>query len=263
MDLSPKLETVSIDRIRDELFKIILAKRPSRGFLLMRSLGILKEVIPELIPAIGFDQRNPYHDRSVFQHTLTVMDNTPPVLHIRLAALLHDIGKPYTFTLDDKGVGHFYGHDKKSVEIGKEILMRLNCSTDLIDSTLRLVKEHMIHHPDLKKKGLKRQLQRVGEDRIYDLVDLQVADRLSKSSNKDISNLLAKKKAIDAILYAKEPFRRKHLAINGDDLKEMGYTQGKIIGKILEYLLNCVLEKPELNKKETLKKIARDIYPLD
>ncbi len=263
MDLAPKLETVSIDRIRDELFKIILTKKPSRGFLLMRSLGILKEVIPELIPAIGFDQRNPYHDRSVFQHTLTVMDNTPPVLHVRLAALLHDIGKPYTFTLDDKGVGHFYGHDKKSVEIGKEILTRLNCSTELIDSTLRLVKEHMIHHPDLKKKGLKRQLQRVGEDRIYDLVDLQVADRLSKSGNKDISNLLAKKKAIDSILYAKEPFRRKHMAINGDDLKEMGYTQGKIIGKILEYLLNCVLEKPELNKKETLKDIARDIYPLD
>lgn len=229
----------------------------------MRSLGILKEVIPELIPAIGFDQRNPYHDRSVFQHTLTVMDNTPPVLHVRLAALLHDIGKPYTFTLDDKGVGHFYGHDKKSVKIGKEILIRLNCSTELIDSTLRLVREHMIHHPDLKKKGLKRQLQRVGEDRVYDLLDLQVADRLSKSGNKDISNLLAKKKAIDSILYAKEPFRRKHMAINGDDLKDMGYTQGKIIGKILEYLLNCVLEKPELNKKETLKGIARDIYPLD
>ena len=263
MDLAPRLEKVSIDRIREEFFKILLSKKPSRGFLLMRSLGILKEVIPELIPAIGFDQRNPYHDRSVFQHTLTVMDNTPPVLHVRLAALLHDIGKPYTFTLDDKGIGHFYGHDKASVKIGKEILARLNCSTDLTERTLMLVKEHMIHHPDLKKKGLKRQLQRVGEDRIHDLIDLQIADRLSKSGNNDISNLLAKKRAIEAILDAKEPFCRKHLALNGDDLKAMGYSEGKIIGKILEYLLNCVLEKPELNKRESLKKIAEDIYPLD
>ncbi|MCR3957052.1 MAG: CCA tRNA nucleotidyltransferase [Gudongella sp.] len=263
MNLAPKLEMVSIDRIRDEFFKIILSEKPSRGFLLMRSLGILKEVIPELIPAIGFDQRNPYHDRSVFQHTLTVMDNTPPVLHIRLAALLHDIGKPYTFTLDDKGVGHFYGHDKESVKIGKEILARLNCSTQLTEVTLKLVKEHMIHHPDLKKKGLKRQLQRVGEDRIHDLIDLQIADRLSKSGNNDVSNLLAKKRAIDSILNAREPFCRRHLAIDGDDLKEMGYSQGKIIGKILEYLLNCVLEKPELNRKEALRKIAREIYPLD
>jgi tRNA nucleotidyltransferase (CCA-adding enzyme) len=121
----------------------------------------------------------------------------------------------------------------------------------------------MIHHPDLKKKGLKRQLQRVGEDRIHDLIDLQVADRLSKRGNNDISNLLAKKRAVEAILDAKEPFCRKHLALNGDDLKAMGYSEGKIIGKILEYLLNCVLEKPELNKRESLKKIAEDIYPLD
>jgi len=263
MDLAPKLEKVSIDRIREEFFKILLSKKPSRGFLLMRSLGLLKEVIPELIPAIGFDQRNPYHDRSVFQHTLTVMDNTPPVLHVRLAALLHDIGKPYTFTLDDRGVGHFYGHDKVSVKIGKEIMARLKCSIELTEWTLKLVKDHMIHHPDLKKKGLKRQLQRVGEERIQDLIDLQIADRLSKSGNRDVSNLLAKRKAIDSILAAKEPFCRKHLAINGNDLKKMGYTQGKIIGKILEYLLNCVLEKPELNNKESLMKIAEEIYPLD
>lgn len=263
MEMAPLLEMVSADRIREELFKILLSEKPSRGFLLMRSLGILKEVIPELIPAIGFDQRNPHHDMSVFQHTLTVMDNSPPVIHIRLAALLHDIGKPYTFTLDDKGIGHFYGHDKESVKIGKEILARFNCSTDLMDSTLRLVREHMIHHPDLKKKGLKKQLQRVGEERIFDLIHLQIADRMSKKGNSDISNLVAKNNAIESILNAKEPFSRKHLAINGDDLRSIGYDQGKIIGKILEYLLNCVLEKPELNKKEELMGIARKIYPLD
>lgn len=263
IDMASKLELVSLDRIREELFKILLSKKPSRGFLLMRSFGIIKEVIPEFIPAIGFDQRNPYHDRSVFQHTLTVMDQTPPILHIRLAALLHDIGKPYTFTVDEKGIGHFYGHDKVSMKIGKEILTRLNCSTELIDATLRLVKEHMVHHPDLKKKGIKRQLQRVGEDKIFDLIDLQIADRLSKSGTNDISKLLEKKDIIESILIAEEPFSRKHLALNGDALKSMGYKEGKIIGKILEYLLNCVIEKPELNKKEVLEEIAKKLYPLD
>lgn len=260
-ELASGLENVSTERIREELFKILLTEKPSKGFLIMRSLGILKEVIPELIPAIGFDQRNPHHDRSVFQHTLTVLDNTPPVLHVRLAALLHDIGKPYTFTVDEYEIGHFYGHDKMSVKVGKEFLLRLKCSTELMEKTLGLVKEHMVHHPDLRRKGLKRQLQRVGADNINHLIDLQIADKLSKKSNKDISQLLAKKALINEILDSGEPFKKNHLAVNGDDLKAAGYKEGKIIGKILEYLLNCVLEKPEINTKEELIRIAIGIYP--
>lgn len=261
--LASGLEKVSVERIREELFKILLTTKPSSGLLMMRSLGILKEVIPEMIPAIGFDQRNPHHDRSVFQHTLTVLDKTPPVIHVRLAALLHDIGKPYTFIEDEFGVGHFYGHDKMSVKVGKEFMQRLKCSAELMERTLNLVKEHMVHHPDLRKKGLKRQLQRVGTENIYHLIDLQIADKQSKKSNTDISQLLAKKEVVAGILEAKEPFRKKHLAINGDDLKKEGYKEGRIIGKILEYLLNYVLEKPDMNNRGELIKIALEIYPPD
>lgn len=261
-ELSSKLVNISKERIRDELFKILLSDKPSRGFLLMRELGLLKQVIPELMPAIGFDQRNPYHDRSVFQHTLKVMDNTPKILNVRLAALLHDIGKPYTFSIDDKGIGHFYGHDKASVKIGEEILLRLNCSSELIKSTLNLIREHMVHHPDLKRKGLKRQLQRVGEDQIENLIDLQIADRLSKRGTKDTSNLESKRKEVRAILEAKEPFSRKHLAINGQELMDLGYKQGKIIGEILDFLLNAVIEEPSLNTNKKLKAIIKKNYPL-
>lgn len=263
MQLAHGLEKVSVERIRDELFKILLSEKPSRGFLIMRSLGLLREIIPELIPAIGFDQRNPHHDRSVFQHTLTVLDNTPNILHVRLAALLHDIGKPYTFTVDQYGIGHFYGHDKMSVKIGREFLLRLKCPTKLIERTLNLVREHMVHHPELRKKGLKRQLQRVGEDNIYNLIDLQIADRLSKSGSRDISKLLDKRRVIEEILNAEEPFRKQHLAIDGHDLKNAGYVEGKIIGKILEYLLNCVIKDPELNEKEKLMEIVLRLYPPD
>lgn len=261
-ELSSNLGKISTERIRDELFKILLSDKPSRGFLLMREMGILKQVIPELMPAIGFDQRNPHHDRSVFQHTLKVIDNTPKILNVRLAALLHDIGKPYTFTVDDKGIGHFYGHDKASVKIGREILVRLNCSCELIERTLILIKEHMVHHPDLKRKGLKRQLQRVGQDEMENLIDLQIADRLSKRGTKDITNLELKRREVRAILEANEPFSRKHLAINGGDLIEIGYKQGKTIGGILDFLLNTVIDDPSLNTKKKLKVIVNDKYPL-
>lgn len=263
MELSHKLDTVSVERIRDELFKILLAEKPSNGILLMRSLGLLKEVIPELIPAIGFDQRNPHHDRSVFQHTLLVMDNTPPILNLRLAALLHDIGKPYTFTIDPDGIGHFYGHDKESVKIGKEVLLRLRCSTKLIEETLNLVKEHMNHSPKMKNKALKRQLQRIGQENMKNLIHLQIADRLSKNGKKDIDYLLKKTKQVDEIIDNKEPYKKAHLAINGSDLKEIGYKEGRIIGKILEYLLNYVLENPHKNNREDLLEIVNNIYPLE
>lgn len=263
MELSSKLDLVSIERIRDEFFKIILSNKPSNGILLMRSLGLLKEIIPELIPAIGFDQRNPHHDRSVFQHTLLVLDNTPPVLHLRLAALLHDVGKPYTFTIDPNGIGHFYGHDKESVKIGKEFLIRIRCSTKLIEETLNLVKEHMNHSPKMKTKAIKRQLQRIGEDNMRNLISLQIADRLSKNGRKDIEYLLEKKRQVDEIIDNKEPYKKAHLAINGNDLKEIGYKEGKIIGKILEYLLNYVLDNPQGNNKEELLKIVNKLYPLE
>lgn len=263
MELSSKLDLVSIERIRDEFFKIILSNKPSNGILLMRSLGLLKEIIPELIPAIGFDQRNPHHDRSVFQHTLLVLDNTPPVLHLRLAALLHDVGKPYTFTIDPNGIGHFYGHDKESVKIGKEFLIRIRCSTKLIEETLNLVKEHMNHSPKMKTKAIKRQLQRIGEDNMRNLISLQIADRLSKNGRKDIEYLLEKKRQVDEIIDNNEPYKKAHLAINGNDLKEIGYKEGKIIGKILEYLLNYVLDNPQGNNKEELLKIVNKLYPLE
>lgn len=261
-ELSSKLAYISKERIRDELFKILLSDKPSRGFLLMRDLGLLKQVLPELMPAIGFDQRNPHHDRSVFQHTLKVMDNTPKILNVRLAALLHDIGKPYTFSLDDKGVGHFYGHDKASVKIGEEILLRLNCSSELIKSTLNLIREHMVHHPDLKRKGLKKQLQRVGEEEIENLIDLQIADRLSKRGTKDISSLEAKRREVRSILEAKEPFSRKHLAINGQDLIGLGYKEGMLIGEILDFLLNLVIEDASLNTRKKLMGLVKKNYPI-
>src|SRR5699024_7029683 len=112
---------------------------------------------PELLDSVGFDQKNPHHDKDVFLHSLCVLDNVSQTLDLRLAALFHDIGKPHCFTLDDENIGHFYGHDKLGVEITRNILIRLKAPSELIDRVCLLINDHMSQHNDMGPKGLKRQ----------------------------------------------------------------------------------------------------------
>lgn len=252
-----KLLEISIERVRDEFFKILLAKHPSYGMRLLKDTGILEVILPEMIKTIGFNQHNPYHDKDVFEHTLAVLDNTPPSLHIRLAALFHDIGKPDSFTLDEEGVGHFYGHDKLSANRAKEILTRWKSPNELIHKVTILIEKHMTQHDDFKEKGLKRLIAKVGEEEIFNLLELQKADMMGSKDDYDLSSLIERENKINDIINSKEVYEKKQLAIDGKDVIKLGYKQGKIIGEILDYLLEEVLEDPGLNDKETLIKIIR------
>ncbi len=255
---SSKLKDISKERIRDEIIKILLSDKPSYGIRLMRDFGILQVIVPEIIPAIGFDQRNPHHDLTVFGHTLEVLDNSPKVLEVRLAALFHDIGKPYTFEVDENGIGHFYGHEKISAEIAKEVLTRLNFSNELIKNTLVLISGHMNYAKELNKKYVKKQLQKIGYENFNNLIELQIADKLSKKGDKDLSYFDAKRRILREI--EDEPYSRTHLAINGDDLKALGIVEGPLIGEILDYLLEIVIENPKKNNKGELLDIVKKKY---
>ena len=255
--LSDSLTYISAERIRDELFKILLTNKPSNGIRLMLDLGILEVVIPELLTTIDFDQKNPNHNKDVFEHILCVLDETPPILHIRIAALLHDIAKPLTFSIDEKGIGHFFGHDKKGAEITKEIITRLKCSREFIEKVTKLVKEHM-YHGSIKEKGIKRQIRRVGEADIFDLMELRKADMKCKNENKDISVLEEKERQIRDIIINKEPYQKNHLKIDGNDIIGLGFKPGKEIGEILDYLVEKVLLHPEFNEKEKLIEIIKN-----
>ena len=250
------LERISVERIREELFKILLSEKPSYGIRLMKDLGILKIIIPELVDSVGFNQYNPHHDKNVFEHILCVVNNTPPILEVRLAALFHDIGKPHTLTIDEKGVGHFYGHDKLGAEIAEKILKRLKCSNELINSVTILIREHMTHHNKYKDKGLKRLINRVGKERIFNLIELQKSDRICSSKDVNIDFLFQREKEIKRILESKEPYEKKHLAIDGHDIINLGYIQGELIGIILDYLMEKVIDDPDLNNKEKLIEIT-------
>lgn len=258
--LSNNILNVSIERIKQEFFKILMCKKPSIGIKLMEEFGLLEPILPELVPTIGFDQYNPHHDKDVYNHTLCVIDNSSPILSVRLAALLHDLGKPFTFTLDSNGIGHFYEHEKLGVKIGEGILQRFKCSNALIEEVSILVKEHMNKYGNFSDKGVKRLIRRVGEKNIFNLFALQKADRSCSSSEASIESILELEERVIKALEKDEAFDIKHLKINGDDIINLGYPEGEIIGDILEFLLEKVVEEPSKNNKEVLEEIVLREY---
>lgn len=257
---SSHIKKVSMERIFNEVYKILLSHIPSYGIRILEKMGALKVILPEIIPAIDFKQRNPHHEMDVYDHILCVLDSVPSVIEIRLAALFHDIGKPHTLTIDEERIGHFYGHDELGADISKEVLKRFKAPNELIEEVYNLVKEHMNHHTKFKEKGLKRLIRRLGEKEVFNLIELQIAD--IKCSNKEatMDHIIERRNKIKEILEKDEAYDIKQIAINGKDLMELGFEQGPIIGEILEYLLEKVMEKPELNDKEILKRIVLEKY---
>jgi tRNA nucleotidyltransferase (CCA-adding enzyme) len=251
------LKNISIERTREEFFKILLSQRPSYGIELLKELDLLKYIIPELIDTIDFDQHNPHHDKDVFYHSLCVVNHCPPILEIRLAALLHDIGKPHSFSLDSEGIGHFYGHDKVGQEMAEKVLSRLKCSNVLIHDVTTLIREHMTAYTSYGDKGLKRLINRVGKDKIFWLIALQKADKICSAGNNNIGFLIKRENEIKRIIENKEVIEKSQMAINGNELLELGFFQGRIIGEILDYLFERVIEDPKLNNKESLLELVR------
>ena len=254
------INRISYERIREEVFKILLSKTPSVGFRLMDELSILEVIFPELARTINFDQRNPHHNRNLFDHTLCVVDNTPPVLTVRMSALLHDIGKPTAFSIDEEGIGHYYNHDKIGAERSRNMLNRLKCSKEFIDEVTLFVREHMFYE-GMKEKGIKRMLRRVGQDKIFDLMELKKADMKCKN-NKDESLIDDQIDEVRKILDSSEPFKKEHLAVDGHDIIRLGYKRGVLIGEILDYLLERVVNNPKINNKEDLIEITKEKYKI-
>ena len=251
---------ISSERIREEIFKILMSRIPSIGIRLMDDLDILDYIVPELSRTIDYDQRNPHHNRNLFDHILCVLDNSPAKLTLRMAALLHDIGKPSAFSMDEKGIGHYYNHDKIGGQKSSTILNRLKCSNEFMDEVILFVREHMFYS-DISDKGIKRQLNRVGKDKIFDLMELKRADMMCKNK-RDVSLIDENIDRIKTILNKEEPFKKEHLAVDGNDIIKLGYKRGVLIGEILDYLLDLVVRRPELNRKEDLLEIIKEKFEL-
>lgn len=244
-----RLRLLSKERIADEMGKILLLEKPSKVLYAMESTGVLAILFPELMATVGYDQRNPHHDKTLFDHILCVVDHAPRKLPVRYAALFHDVEKPNTLTVDEKGVGHFFGHDEKGAETAGRILKNLKETKALQEEVGILIKEHMKVHDVMTDRALRRQIRRVGEDYILDLYDLMAADMACTYGARDISLLTERKERIRELMEAGVP-ARGDLAVNGKDLIELGIEPGPFMGKILREMEEMLLDNPEVNDKD-------------
>lgn len=245
---APSMADLARERVFDELCKLLPLVTAGD---LSRFAPILAEVIPELKPMIGFDQRSPHHAYDLFTHTAHVVEGVPPELTVRWAALLHDIGKVPCFTTDETGRGHFYGHAQAGGDMAEEILRRLKAPKELREDVAALIRNHMA--PRTPGKSMRRLVSRMGFDRALALLRLQEADMGSKGTgNPEEENLFP------ALYDFLEELRREDacltvadLAVNGEDLQALGLT-GKAIGEGLRSLLDQVLDENLPNEREAL-----------
>lgn len=253
------IKSVSVERIREELCKILISDDPTYGIEMLRHLGLLDSILPELQRCYGFEQRNPNHDKDVYFHILSVINHSPNILEVRLAALLHDIGKPNTFSIGEEGMGHFYRHHLESEEIARQILTRLKFDNKTIDNVCILVREHMSRYESIRTKNIKKLMNRVGVENLNNLFELQIADIKGSGNKNGIDRILSAKIECERILIEKQPLSVRDLAINGKDLIELGVPQGRRVGEILNDLLEIVLEKPEINQRCDLIEIVKSM----
>lgn len=256
--LTSLLEQVSRERVREELNRILVSEQPVQGVRMLQQFGLLSIIIPELELMVGVDQRNIRHDRDLFEHSLAVMEGVPARLKVRLAALLHDIGKPACFTIDEDGVGHFYGHHLAGISIAEDILYRLKYDQQTIHDVSLLVGAHMTRFGKLRDASLKKLVKHLGRHNLMDLYDLQRADILGSAPPYDFTELDEMKCEIEMVLSAKQPLEIQDLAVKGSDLITLGYHPGPALGEALNKLLELVLEDPEMNQTEGLLEKARE-----
>lgn len=251
------LKNVSVERIREELNKILL-NDSNRIYDLMK-FSLIDYIIPEIKELEKFNQNNPYHDLNLLDHTLKSVQLVENELHLKLAMLLHDFGKVKTKTTDENGISHYYEHPRVSVEIASMILDRMKYDNDTKDKVLMLIGYHDCNLDS--RKAIKRALNKMGESLLKDLIKVKWADMLSQNpvyAKERLMKLVETENILNEIINQKECFSVKDLAINGKDLiMELGYKQGREIGYILNELLQMVMEDNSLNTKEKLIEIIK------
>ncbi len=257
-DCKELLENISAERIYTELLKLLCGKNVKQ--VLMDYTEVLAVFMPEIMALKGFEQRNHHHIYDVLEHTAVAVENALPQPVLRLATLMHDFGKPATFTIDEKGTGHFYGHGDVSFEIAKNILRRLKVSNEEYSLISYLVKYHDVHI-EPNEKSVRRALNKHGRERMKMLLQLKRADNKGQNikdfdRTAEYDNL---EKMIDEILAKEQCFSLKQLAVNGRDLMDIGVPPSKQTGEILNSLLEMVINGDVENKKEILLEYAEQI----
>jgi tRNA nucleotidyltransferase (CCA-adding enzyme) len=256
---------VSAERVRDEVLKIIGSRSPSTGFILMRDTGLLGILLPELAEGADVVQGE-LHCHDVLTHALYACDAAPagsPA--VRLAALLHDIGKPRARAVDAAGKVSFHGHEQIGKTMTEELLKRLRLPTLMIRQVSHLVEHHMFNYQEeWSDSAVRRLISRVGEQNVDDLVALRRADQIGMcrenagSFPEGLSRFVAR---VAAVREGEKAFTVGQLAVTGNDIMErLGVPPGPVVGTVLSELLATVLDDPAQNTRERLLEIAERFY---
>jgi len=259
------LEMIAKERIRDEFVKIVMSDRAAEGTVLLEDYNLLKYIAPELREGIGCGQ-NLHHIYTVFEHSIRALNYTAEKnypLHIRLAALLHDVGKPRAKR--GEGVNStFYNHEVIGAKMTVRILSRLNFSKEITERVAHLVRSHMFYYNvhEVSEAGVRRFLRRVGPENVDDLIKIREADRIGsgvpKAKPYKIRHLLF---MIDKVKL--DPVSPKMLVLDGNDImKILGIAPGPKVGRILGVLLEEVLDNPKKNTKENLELRTKELHKL-
>ncbi len=258
---------VPYERIQTELDKIMSGQNPAKAMRFAQELGLFDYFMPEVAATHKFDQRNKYHNQELFDHLMGVLEHMSTLSgdpDKRMAAMLHDIGKPASQWFDSEGGAHYYfdpetrqgqDHEDVGAEMAHKILTELKYPTNRVNRISHMIKHHMF--PGFNtSKGARKFIARVGQEHAHDLIDLREADQFNHSSPSD-GNADIMRQLVDTAQEEKAPTGVSSLAINGKDLIDLGVKPGPGMGKILNDLAEAVIDDPALNTRETLLQMAQ------
>lgn len=258
---SYKLVRISKERIRDELSKILISDEPKTGINMLMHTRLINNVLVE-IKALSGLQQGVYHDKDALEHTLDVLEKVPAKLELRLAALLHDIGKPKTREPHERNEFSFYNHEEVGEEMTEAIMRRLKFSYDEIMYVKKLVGLHMGLRGARKKvpssKSMRKFARKCGsEEMLHDVLTLIKADFASHPGNdpKDIDNLIERFKELK--IKGEQPTAKQKVVSGKDVMEAFSIPEGKKVGEILKKVQELLDEDPTLTKEEILNSLNK------
>lgn len=252
--LAPTLTRVAPERISAELLRLLCGRYA--GHVLREYTEVIGVILPEILPMKGFEQHNYHHLYDVFEHTLRALEQIPATPVLRLAALYHDAGKPHCFTMDEGGVGHFYGHPKISAALAEQRCLALRLPNAIREEVVFLAHVHDVPM-DGAEKTIRRRLAQYGETRLRHVLMMKKADGVGRGTHAEyIGQYQQLEATLNEVLRQDACLSVRSLALNGRALMALG-LKGPAIGEMQRWLLELVLDDPARNTPETLTALAR------
>lgn len=246
------LAPVAMERISVEFLKLICGPNAMR--ILLDFKDVIGSFIPQIEPMFGLDQRNPYHIYDVWEHCVRSCAFIEPDPVLRLAALIHDVGKPSCFFTDEQGCGHFYGHPDAGEPIARDICKLLRLPRAMTDEVCLLVKMHDRPLP-VTEKSMRRRLAKVGEAfqrKLFKIVEADMVTHSDLNKKENLEDLALAKELMEQTLEKMSVFSERDLAINGRDLIELGFERGPMLGLVKKELFAKVVDQELPNESAPL-----------